>query len=127
VHLKPIERDGIVDLWDDTKIAVGMQWKGAIQDALETSRAAVLLISGNFLASDFIAEHELPRLLERAQAGGTTIIPINLSPSIVSSTALGEFQAVNAPNDTILDMDHSKQEQIFVKVAQTIMKRFKEG
>lgn len=127
VHLMPIERDGIVDLWDDTKIAVGMQWKGAIQDALETSRAAVLLISGDFLASDFIAEHELPRLLERAQAGGTTIIPVNLSPSIVSSTALGEFPPVNSPGDTILGMEFSKQEQIFVKVAQTIMKRFKEG
>lgn len=127
VHLKPIERDGIIDLWDDTKIAVGMQWKGAIQDALETSRAAVLLISGDFLASDFIAEHELPKILKRAEAGGTIIIPINLSPSIVSSTALGEFQAVNTPEDTILGMDFSRQEQTFVRVAQTIMQRFKTG
>jgi hypothetical protein len=69
----------------------------------------------------------LSKLLERAQKGGTTIIPVNRSPSIVSSTALGEFQAVNSPDDTILGMDYSKQERIFVKVAQTIMKRFKEG
>ena len=124
VHLKPIERDGLIDLWDDTKIAAGVQWKEAIMDALETARVAVLLISADFLASDFIAEHELPTLLLRAKAGGSTIIPVILSPSLYSSTGLGTFQSINSPDQPISDMTFSKQEQVFVKVAQAVMKRF---
>src|SRR5205823_3965869 len=98
VHLSPVEREGIIDLWDDTRIEAGVQWKEAIMDALETARVAVLLISADFLASDFIAEHELPTLLARAKEGGTTIIPIILSPSLFTSTDLGTFQSINAPN-----------------------------
>jgi hypothetical protein len=125
IHLKPIEREGIIDLWDDTKIAAGVQWKVAIMGALATARVAVLLISANFLASDFIAEHELPTLLKRAQTEGTTIIPIILSPSLFSSTNLGAFQAINAPNQPVSGMAYTRQEQVFAKVAQTIMKRFR--
>jgi hypothetical protein len=125
VHLKPIEREGIIDLWDDTKIAAGVQWKEAIMDALETARVAVLLVSADFLASDFIAEHELPTLLSQAKASGTTIIPIILSPSLFTSTSLGMFQSINAPDHPISDMAFSKQEQVLVKVAQTIMQRFR--
>lgn len=125
IHLKPIEREGIIDLWDDTKIAAGVQWKDAIMNALTSARVAVLLVSADFLASDFIAEHELPTLLERAQAGGTTIILVILSPSIFSSTSLSAFQAINAPNRPVSSMTRTKQEQVFAVVAQTIMKQFK--
>src|SRR5262249_1541025 len=95
VHLKPLEREGIIDLWDDTKIAAGIQWKGAILGALETSKAAVLLVSADFLASDFIAEHELPTLLTQAASGGTTILPVIISPCSFDGTALSTFQTVN--------------------------------
>jgi hypothetical protein len=67
VHLKPVEREGIIDLWDDTKIAAGVQWKEASMDAFEAARVAVLLVSADFLASDFISEHELPTLLAQAK------------------------------------------------------------
>jgi adenylate kinase family enzyme len=125
IHLKPVEREGIIDLWDDTKIAAGAQWKEAIMDALDTARVAILLVSADFLASDFIAEHELPTLLSRAKEAGTTIIPVILSPSLFSDTSLGTFQSINAPNHPITDMTFSMQEQIFVKIAQTIMERFR--
>ncbi|HEY7415586.1 MAG TPA: toll/interleukin-1 receptor domain-containing protein [Ktedonobacteraceae bacterium] len=125
VHLKPVEREGIIDLWDDTKIAAGILWKDAIANALETSSVAVLLISADFLASDFIAEHEMPTILARAKSGGTTVIPVILSPGLFDSTALGAFQSINASNNPVCDMTHSQQEQIFVKVAQTVMQRFK--
>ncbi len=125
VHLKPVEREGIIDLWDDTKIAAGVQWKEAIIDALEAARVAVLLVSADFLASDFISEHELPTLLAQAKVGGTTIVPIILSPSLFSGTSLGTFQSINSPDHPISDITFSQQEQIFVNVAQIIMERFK--
>ena len=126
-HLKPVEREGIIELWDDTKIAAGLQWKEAIMKALTTSRVAVLLISADFLASDFIAEHELPTLLSQAQAAGTIIIPVILSPSLFESTNLSAFNTING-NDTrhpLSSMTKSKQAAIFVKIAQTILECFK--
>jgi TIR domain len=52
-HLKPLVREGL-DCWDDTHIRPGDDWKQEIQNALDTAQIAVLLISANFFASDFI-------------------------------------------------------------------------
>jgi nucleoside phosphorylase len=121
IHLKPIEREGIIDLWDDTKIAAGVQWKGAIFEALETSKVAVLLISPDFLASDFIAEHELPTLLTQAASGETVVIPIIVSPCLFQETALSTFQAVNSPKKPLSTLSTPEREQVLVNVAEAII------
>lgn len=59
VHLKPLEKLGVVDVWDDTKIKVGNDWKKEIDAALHQAAIAVLIVSADFLASDFIVDNEL--------------------------------------------------------------------
>src|SRR5262249_3033958 len=66
--LAPWIRDKRVDLWDDSRIQLGENWQTEIQKAIEEATVAVLLVTRDFLASDFIANHELPVLLERARA-----------------------------------------------------------
>jgi hypothetical protein len=127
VHLAPIEREGAIDLWDDTRIAAGQQWKEPIRDALERARVVVLLISANFLASDFLVEGELPVLLAHAEVSGTTIIPVILSSSAFTYSAFGMFQSINSPDRPISDMEFAEQERIFAKVAQTIIEQFREA
>src|SRR5260370_6281432 len=122
VHLTPIEREGIIDLWDDTKIVAGAQWKEAILEALETARVAVALISADFLASDFIAQHELPELLSRAATGGTVILPIIISPCLFNETGLSVFQTVNPPGKPLSAMSPSDRERVWVNVAEAIRK-----
>src|SRR2546423_354718 len=79
-HLAPHVRDEKLDLWDDTKIAPGVDWAAEIDQALGKARVAVLLVSPDFLASEFIAQVELPAILGRA-GNDLTIIWIPIRPS----------------------------------------------
>jgi hypothetical protein len=88
IHLKPLERKGLILPWDDTKIEPGMQWKDEINKALDSARVAILLISADFLASDFIVDNELPPLLASAEEHGTLIFPVILKPCLFSESEL---------------------------------------
>ena len=71
VHLRPLERDHIIEVWDDTRPSPGTNWRDAIVEALSSAKVGILLISADFLASDFIVNNELPPLLKAASDGGT--------------------------------------------------------
>jgi hypothetical protein len=120
VHLKPLEREGLIDLWDDTRIAVGSLWREQIDAALDSARVAILLISGQFLASQFIADNELPPLLEAADRDGCTIMPLLVQPSLFEQTQLSRFQAVNRDGSTLVELPAADQEKTMVRLAKEI-------
>ncbi len=68
VQLTPYLRGEGIHLWDDTKIQPGTAWAAAIDKELTEARAAILLVSPQFLASHFIAGVELPRILQMAES-----------------------------------------------------------
>ncbi len=93
-HLKPFKLDMI---WDDTLIKPGANWKEEIKKALISAKAAILLISPNFFASDFISNEELPILLEAAKRGGLRILWIAVSASGFKATEIKDYQGLNDP------------------------------
>jgi len=128
VHLKPLERNSIIEIWEDTRIQTGDHWKKEIAQALDTSQAAILLVSADFLASDFIVENELPPLLEKAQSDGTKIFQIIISPCCFEETEqLSQFQAVNTPSKTLIEMDHGEQERLLFQLAKDVISHAKNG
>lgn len=117
VHVAPLEREEIIELWSDRKVSTGTFWKQQIQEAIESSQAAIILVSAHFLASKFIARYELPRLLKQARTGGTRIFLVIVSYSLFEDTPLGQFQAVNSPDRPLVAMGVAEREQTLMKFA----------
>jgi hypothetical protein len=121
VHLKPLERQGLIDLWDDTKIAAGTRWRDEIDAALKSAKVAVLLISADFLASNFIVDNELPPLLEAAERDGCKVVPLLVQPSLFEDTPeLNRFQTVNPNATPLAKMNNSDRETVLVKLAKEV-------
>lgn len=121
IHLKPLEKKGIIDAWVDTRLLAGDKWKKEIESALKNARVAILMVSADFLASDFIIENELPPLLRKAEQAGSLIIPVILRPCrFARDEALREFQAINPPNEPLSLLDENEQELIYDSIAQRV-------
>ncbi len=121
VHLRPLEKQGKIDPWVDTRLLAGDKWKKEIEAALKDARVAVLLLSADFLASDFIIENELPPLLQAAEGKGTTIIPVIVKPCrFLREKNLCEFQTVNPPDEPLSLTDENERELVYDTIAQRI-------
>src|SRR5215217_5254600 len=116
--MKPLGLNGTIMVWDDTMITPGRRWREEIEKALASARVAVLLVSADFLASDFVATNELPPLLQAAEAHGTRILPLILDHCRFEKTeGLSRFQAVNPPSKPLSTLDRSRREGWFDKLS----------
>lgn len=120
--LKPLQRyyDN-VDSWSDKKIMASDVWKEEIDKALQRATIAILLISSDFEASDFIANEELQPLLDKAEGDGTKIMPLIVRPSaFFEECGLSKYQAVNDPQKPLSGMTEYEQEMALVDMVKTI-------
>ncbi len=125
VHLKPLEREHVIDPWSDRRLELGDDWCKRIDMALTRARAALLLVSADFLASDFISEAELPKLLPVAEQGGCRIIPILVGPSLFfEMPELARFQTANGQHATLSELRFEETERILLKVAPSLREFF---
>ncbi len=119
--LKPLERMGRIEVWSDKKIVPGMNWKQEIAEALNRASVAVLMISSDFLASDFILDEEIPALLRNAEQDGLIVIPLILRPSRFARTStLSSFQSVNPPSSPLSALKPHQREQVMLRVSELI-------
>lgn len=77
-HLKLLQRQGLINSWHDRKIEAGDEWKNKIDENLKRADIILLLISADFIASDYCYEKEMKYALERHEQGSATVIPIIL-------------------------------------------------
>ncbi|GAB3009416.1 hypothetical protein GCM10027184_79310 [Saccharothrix stipae] len=113
VHLKPLR----LDVWSDHRIELGEKWQQEITRALARARVALVLVSADSLASDYINSEELPRLLAAAEEGGCRIIPVLVGPSLFDETpALNRFQGVPAKT-TLSELPPHDGERVLADLA----------
>lgn len=118
--MAPWIRDKRIDCWDDSRIQAGAKWRTEIQKAIEEAAVAVLLVTKDFLASDFIVKHELQVLLQRARKNQVRIVWIAVGHCGVEATALREFQAVNDPRRPLDSLSRPQREKALADVAKGI-------
>ena len=125
IHLTPLRRIFDIEVWDDSHIRPGMPWQEEIATNLDSARVAILLLSPYFLASEFITTNELPRLLTAAREDGAIILPVVLSPCLLSEIPeLNQLQCVNDPNTPLRGLSEVEQDGVLVKLAQEVRAAF---
>jgi molecular chaperone DnaK len=118
--LAQLKRNGLISVWYDRKILPGQQWNREIDRNLETADIVLVLVSPDFLASEYAYTREMQVAIERHHAGRTTVIPIILRPSDWQSSPLGSLQAL--PTDGRPISIWNKRDQAWLDVIHGLRK-----
>ena len=109
-----------VRLWDDSQIEAGAKWRPAIETALAEAKVALLLVSDAFLASEFVINEEVPKLLAAAEAEGVRVLWVSLSPCLVEHTPIHAYQAVLPIDHYLEELSVPQQQRALKTIAETI-------
>jgi hypothetical protein len=93
-HLAALRREGLVATWFDRQIGPGDQWRETIDERLNRAAVVLILVSANFIASDYCWDVELRRAMERHAAGSARIIPVILRDCDWQHLPFSAFQVV---------------------------------
>lgn len=122
-HGKPRVRRGEISIFKDTeRIDFGEQWRKRIDEELEKTDIAILMISVNFLNSDFIFEHELKVLLEKHKNDGVRILPVLLGTCDWEyEKEIEQFQIFPDANEPLASMNENLFAERALQFFQTVL------
>ena len=119
-HLKILERQDILKIWSDPAIEPGMRFEEEIRRRLVSADIILVLISADYIASDFCQDAELKLAMERHRRGETRVIPLFLRSCDWKHEAFGELQGVPDGAKPITQWDDI--DEAFTKVVSAIRK-----
>jgi len=118
-HLTALKWQGVIQSWNDHQIEAGADWQKAITSYLDSADIILLLLSADFLASEYSLD-EAHRALERNESGQARVIPVLLRPVDFSATPFAKLQAV--PRDGKPITLWEDKDAAFLSVARDIRK-----
>jgi len=109
---------GVIREWHDRKIGSGTEWVKEIDEHLNSAEVILLLISSDFIASEYCHEIEMKRAMERHESGEARVIPVILRSVDWSGLIFSKLQA--APKDGAPVTKWADRDEAFMNVAQAI-------
>ena len=113
-HLSILRRQRAIEDWHYRKITGGREWEGEINEHLRSAHIILLLISSDFIASDYCYDVEMELAMKRHSTGNARVIPIILRPVDWKGAPFGKLQALpknalpvtkwNHPDDAFTDI-----------------------
>ncbi len=126
VHLNLLKRQGFISSWHDRQIGAGEEWAKEIDVHLNTADIILLLISADFIASNYCYEKEMMRALERNEIGETRVIPVILRPCDWYNSPFGKLQALPTGGQPVTGRSWHSRDEAFSDVSQGIRETIKE-
>lgn len=123
-HLAMLRREGCISEWHDRRLVAGEEWDRGIGEHLESAGIILLLVSADFIASDYIWDVEVKRALELHKSGKARVIPVVLRVCDWNSAPFGRLQAL--PKDAKPIKSWTDHDAAFTDVARGIRKAIDE-
>jgi len=117
-HLAMLMRQRVIAAWHDRRIGAGKEWQNEIDERLNTADIILLLISSDFLASDYCYDVEVKTAMKRHDDGEARVIPVILRPVDWKGAPFGKLQSL--PKDARPVTDWPNRDKAFENVAQGI-------
>ena len=117
-HLSTLRRQGVISSWDDRKIRPGEEWDHQINENLNTADIILLLVSSDFIASDYCWDVEVTTAIQRHNTGKARVIPIILRRVDWSHTPFAKLQFL--PKNAEPVTSWTNRDDAFTNVAQGI-------
>lgn len=122
-HLAILKRSGVIETWSDTEITAGAPWEEQIARNLREADIILLLISPDFLASEYCWNTEMDTALKRHNNGTARVIPVFLRPCLWKGAAFGTLQGLPTKARPITEWNNL--DAAFTSVAEGIEKTAK--
>jgi O-acetyl-ADP-ribose deacetylase (regulator of RNase III) len=116
--LSSLRREGLITDWHDREITAGSEWSTEIDQHLDSARVILVLLSFDFIDSDYCYGFEMTRALERHRAGDARVIPVVLRAVDWTHSPLGKLQAL--PKDGKPVTSWPDQDSAFLDVTEGI-------
>jgi hypothetical protein len=123
-HLGTLKRQGVITCLHDRDIAAGKEWKDEIDTRLNTASIILLLISADFIDSDYCYSSEMARAMERHESGEARVIPIILRPVFWEKAPFGKLQVL--PKDAKPVTEWPNRDRAFRNITEGIRKAIEE-
>lgn len=122
IWLKPLERSQRIKLWDDSEIAPGLIYEKEISEQIANSSIIILLLSPDYIGSDYHYENQLQIALEQQKNNNTIVLPILIRPCAYQMTALASAKIL-PDNNFPIELFEKKSEawqEIFDAICQLV-------